>query len=61
MFSPDNPSFSVAIALNITDDDYALESIETYELVLVIPQTSSSVEPGVPITTTINILDDDGM
>ena len=53
---------SVALALNLTDDDYALEALETYQLLLIIPQTSlGSVAPGDPTTTTINIQDDDGM
>ena len=53
--------FSIAIALNLTDDDYALEAIEMYQLTLIIPQTTKGVVSGEPITTTINILDNDSM
>lgn len=52
---------SLALALNLTDDEDALEAIEMYQLTLTIPVTTRGVVSGDPIVTTINILDDDGM
>ena len=60
LFTPGQTGFSATIVLNLTDDQYALEAIETYQLTIVIPQTTRGVVPGVPITTVVNILDDDG-
>lgn len=60
LFSPDQVGLSVSLALNLTDDDYALEAVENYQLAIIVPQTSGGVVPGSPITTVINILDDDG-
>lgn len=61
VFSPDQPGFTVSIALNLTDDQDALEAIESYQLMLIIPQTTRGVVLSDPTTTVINILDDDGM
>ena len=55
------PGLSIAVALNLTDDDDALEAIEMYQLTLTIPPTTRGVVSGEPIATTINILDDDSM
>jgi hypothetical protein len=52
---------SMSLALNLTDDEDALEAIEMYQLSLTIPETTRGVVSGEPIVTTINILDDDGM
>ena len=53
--------FSLSIALNLTDDDDALEAIESYQLLLMIPQTTRGVVLGDAAMTVISILDDDGM
>ena len=61
VFSPDQAGFSLSVALNLTDDDDALEAIESYQLVLMIPQTTRGVVLGDPAMTVISILDNDGM
>ena len=52
---------TIALALNLTDDEDTLEAIEMYQLTLTIPEATRGVVSGEPIVTTINILDDDGM
>ncbi len=51
----------MSLALNLTDDEDALEAIEMYQLSLTIPETTRGVVSGEPVVTTVNILDDDGM
>ena len=58
---PEGSILSVTLALNLTDDEDALEAIEMYQLTLTIPETTRGVVLGEPMVTTINILDDDGM
>lgn len=57
-----NAPSSIAVTFDLTDDDVALEEIETFVVDLeILNNLNNIVMPGIPEKTTINVLDDDGM
>ncbi len=51
---------SITVEFTLTDDDIALEAIESYIGTLVIMGNPEGVTIGVIATTTVNVEDDDG-
>ena len=54
-----NAPDSIFIEFNITDDNVALEPVESYEATLTVLDSGADITEGGP--TTIKIQDDDGM
>ena len=56
----DSAPNSIPIDFDITDDEIGLEAVERYNASFTIIFSEGIVIPGIPETTTINVLDDDG-
>ena len=56
---PDGPN-TIRVSFNLTDDDVALEDIESYVVDLTVQPSSPGVTVEEPERTRINVLDDDG-
>ena len=55
-----NAPDSISIKFNITDDNVALEPVESYEATLTVLDTTSGIDVTEGGPTTIKIQDDDG-
>ena len=51
---------STSVSFNISNDDVALEELESYNVVLRLPEPTTGIRLGNPSVTTVNILDEDG-
>ena len=58
-FEAGSTSNSTSVFFNINDDEVALEPPESYDAVLTLLQSTTSVRLGSPSLTTVNILDED--
>ena len=56
----DVPPDSIRISLTLTDDQVALEAVETYTASLEIITGTNIIVLGAPEETLINVIDDDG-
>ena len=53
---------SVSVSISLTDDQVALEAVESYIIRLEVAlDTFTAIRIGSPSTTVINVLDNDGM
>ena len=59
VFEAGSTSNSTNVFFNISDDEVALEPLESYVTVLTLLQSTTSVRLGSPSLTRVNILDDD--
>ena len=59
IFEAGSTSNSTNVLFNISDDEVALEPLESYDTVLTLLQSTTSVRLGNPSLTRVNILDDD--
>ena len=58
-FEAGSTSNSTSVFFNISDDEVALEPPESYDAVLTLLQSTTSVRLGSPSLTTVYILEDD--
>lgn len=56
---PNAPNI-IRVYFNLTDDEVALEAVETYEVTLDVLSSQDIVQIGTPEQTTVEVLDPDG-